>query len=44
MKLRTSDLGSRRAVRGPALQPALAQTTTYPTVTDARLEHPDAGG
>jgi hypothetical protein len=23
-------------------QPALAQTTTYPTVTDARLEHPDA--
>ncbi len=24
-------------------QPALAQTTTYPTVTDARLEHPDAG-
>src|SRR5260370_8508537 len=24
-------------------QPALAQTTTYPTVTDARLEHPEAG-
>ena len=24
-------------------QLALAQTTTYPTVTDARLEHPDAG-
>src|SRR6185503_13016660 len=24
-------------------QPALAQTTTYPTVTDARLENPDAG-
>src|SRR5260370_5457600 len=24
-------------------QPALAQTTTYPIVTDARLEQPDAG-
>jgi alcohol dehydrogenase (cytochrome c) len=24
-------------------RPSLAQTTTYPTVTDARLEHPDAG-
>jgi len=24
-------------------QPALAQKATYPTVTDARLEHPDAG-
>jgi len=24
-------------------QPALAQTTAYPTVTDARLERPDAG-
>lgn len=23
--------------------PAFAQTTTYPTVTDTRLEHPDAG-
>ena len=26
-----------------AAQPALAQTAAYPTVTDARLEHPDAG-
>ena len=24
-------------------QPALAQTTAYPTVTDAEFEHPDAG-
>ena len=24
--------------------PALAQTTAYPTITDARLEHPDLAG
>src|SRR4029077_11281683 len=46
MKLdRTSCLPVSGALCAPLLsaQPALAQTTTYPTVTDARLEHPDAG-
>ena len=46
MKLdRTSYLRAFGALSAALLsaQPALAQTTAYPTVTDARLEHPDVG-
>ena len=46
MKLdRTSYLRAFGALCAALLsaQPAHAQSTTYPTVTDARLEHPDAG-